>query len=146
MAAVLIVDDDEDTRVVIHLALADEGHSVLEAADGASALDALRKMTGTCVVMVDEHMPGTSGAELLRLIAIDPALRAQHVFVLMTADTRAAKALKDDDGLRAIVAATMLKPFDLYDMIALIRGLGDGLGNGHDGHDGSGDGSGKAST
>lgn len=136
MAAVLIVDDDEDTRVVIHMALADEGHSVSEAADGDGALAALRQAASACVVMVDEHMPGTSGAELLRLIAADPVLRARHIFVMMTADTRAMSAMRDDDVLRAIVSATMLKPFDLYDMIALIRalgdGLGDGLGNGHD--------------
>ncbi|HKS71367.1 MAG TPA: response regulator [Ktedonobacterales bacterium] len=138
MATVLIVDDDEDTRVVIHLALADEGHSVSEAGDGESALEALRQVTSACVVMVDEHMPGTSGAELLRLIAADPALRAQHAFILMTADTRAAAVLQGDDGLRAIVSATMLKPFDLYQMIALIRDLGDGLGNGHNGSGGDG--------
>lgn len=133
MAAVLIVDDDEDTRAVIRMALMDEGHTVREAADGDGALDDLRRATSACIVMVDEHMPGTSGAQLLRLIATDPALRGRHAFVLMTADTRAAAALQDDGGVRAIIAATMLKPFDLYEMIALIAGLGDGLGDGHDG-------------
>lgn len=123
MAAVLIVDDDEDTRAVIHMALADEGHSVREAADGASALETLRQTTSACIVMVDEHMPGTSGAQLLRLIAADPALRARNAFVLMSADTRAAATLQGDDGLRAIIATTMLKPFDLYEMIDLIQGL-----------------------
>ena len=133
MAAVLIVDDDEDTRTVIRLALTDEGHIVREAADGDGALDDLRRATSACIVMMDEHMPGASGAQLLRRIAADPALRGRHVFVLMTADTRAATALQGDDGARAIISATMLKPFDLYEMIALIGGLGDGLGNGHDG-------------
>lgn len=137
MATVLIVDDDEDTRVVIHMALADEGHSIIEVGDGESALDALRQTTSGCVVMVDEHMPGTSGAQLLRLIAADPALRARHAFVLMTADTRAATVLQGDDGLRGIVSATILKPFDLYQMIALIRGLGEGLGDGRDGSRGN---------
>ena len=55
----------------------------------------------------------------------------------MTADTRAATALQDDAGLRAIISATVLKPFDLYEMIALISGLCDGLGDGHDGGGGS---------
>lgn len=143
MAAVLIVDDDEDTRVVIHMALEDEGHSVTEASDGDGALAALRQAASPCVVMVDEHMPGTSGAVLLRRIAADPALLARHAFVLMTADTHAASALRGDDGLRAIISATLLKPFDLYQMIALIRDLGDSLG---DGHKSPGDGSGIAAT
>jgi CheY-like chemotaxis protein len=136
MATVLIVDDDEDTRAVIRMALVDEGHSVSEAVDGESALEALRLATAAWVVMVDEHMPGTSGAQMLRLIATDPALRGRHVFVLMTADTRAATALQGDDGLHAIISTTMLKPFDLYQMIDLIQGLGDGLEDGHEGHDG----------
>ncbi len=131
MAAVLIVDDDDDTRAVIRIALMDEGHAVREAASGEAALDALRDATSACIVMVDEHMPGTSGAQLLRLIGADPTLRGRHVFVLMTADTRAATALQGDDDVRALISATMLKPFDLYEMMALIGGLGDGLGNGH---------------
>lgn len=123
MAVVLIVDDDEDTRAVIHMALADEGHQVSEAGDSESALAVLRQATGPQVVMVDEHLPGTSGAQLLRLIAADPALRGAHVFILMSADTRAATQLQDDADIRAIISATMLKPFDLYQMIALVHDL-----------------------
>lgn len=137
MAAVLIVDDDDDTRAVIHIALADEGHTVSEAADADGALAALRQVTGHYVVMVDEHLPVTSGAQLLRQIAANPALRGRHAFILMSADARAARLLQGDDGLRAIISATMLKPFDLYQMIALVQDLGDGH-DGHDGHDGDG--------
>jgi CheY-like chemotaxis protein len=130
VAAVLIVDDDQDTRTVINLALSDEGHTTYEASGGEGTLEALRGATTRYIVMVDEHMPGMSGAQLLRQISVDPVLRAQHIFILMTADPQAATAMQNDDELRVLISAIMLKPFDLDDLLNLIHTLDTDNGTG----------------
>ena len=61
---VLIVDDDAALRRLAKDVLADEGYELLDAADGAAALAALRKQPAD-VVVSDLRMPGLDGMELL---------------------------------------------------------------------------------
>jgi len=60
--AVLVVDDDELERTLIGDRLAQRGIKVGEAADGAQALEMLRK-DRVPVVIVDWHMPVMDGIE-----------------------------------------------------------------------------------
>ena len=60
--AVLVVDDDELERMLIADRLTQRGIEVLEAADGAQALDQLRGKS-VPVVVVDWHMPVMDGIE-----------------------------------------------------------------------------------
>ncbi|MGZ3680421.1 MAG: response regulator, partial [Ktedonobacterales bacterium] len=53
----LIVDDDSGIRETLSYALEDVGFSVLEAADGAEALDLLRAIPERMVVLLDNLMP-----------------------------------------------------------------------------------------
>jgi CheY-like chemotaxis protein len=69
---VLIVDDEPQIRAFTRMALEDEGYGVLEASDGATALDVLRaavdgvERLGTPgVILLDLQMPGMDGRSFL---------------------------------------------------------------------------------
>jgi CheY-like chemotaxis protein len=65
-ARVLVADDDADMRGWIREALESIGHNVLEAADGKSAIDFLKRET-LDLVLIDLAMPEQDGIETIRL-------------------------------------------------------------------------------
>jgi two-component system cell cycle sensor histidine kinase/response regulator CckA len=78
---ILIVEDEEIVREAARLALERAGYTVLEAADGPSALTLWdRSQTRIDLLMTDMVMPhGVSGGALARLLkARDPQLRALY--------------------------------------------------------------------
>ena len=85
MVRALVVDDDQDTRVVLRLVLEDAGYVVAEAADGIQALDALRAGVVPMVVLLDLDLPGIDGIAVLRAVADDARLAARHAVILLTA-------------------------------------------------------------
>jgi len=86
---VLIVDDDEATRLTVRTALdliASQRHYVVaEAATGQQALDLLRAGTTPTVVLLDLKMAGMDGQQVLDHVLADAALAARCAFVCMTA-------------------------------------------------------------
>lgn len=73
---VLIADDDEDMRELLHLVLSSASYTVVGAApDGPSAIELWRKERDhrLCAVILDERMPGMYGIEVAAAIrAGDP--------------------------------------------------------------------------
>jgi signal transduction histidine kinase len=69
---VLLVDDEQDVRDVLSIALADAGYEVLTAENGLAALDIYRKSRPP-IVITDIKMPVMDGIELLRRIKGDHA-------------------------------------------------------------------------
>jgi len=65
MARILIVDDDEVTRIILGRILQDVGQEVAFAGDGLSALETLRRQDFD-VVVTDLAMPGMNGLRLIR--------------------------------------------------------------------------------
>jgi DNA-binding response OmpR family regulator len=57
---VLVVEDDEDLRSLIGIALTDAGYATVQAADGAAALAACR-VSDPDVVLLDLNMPRLGG-------------------------------------------------------------------------------------
>ena len=84
MASILLVDDDDVARHVVHRMLERAGHTVEEAADGEAALNALEAgLLPDCVVL-DLMMPRVGGVDVLRRMRNDARWQAIPV-VLMTA-------------------------------------------------------------
>ncbi len=63
MARILVIDDDDQIRRVLRRALEAEGHEVLEAGNGKTALRVHRTSPAELVI-TDIHMPEMSGIEL----------------------------------------------------------------------------------
>jgi CheY-like chemotaxis protein len=99
---VLLVDDHTDVRTTTRAVLEDLGHSVVEAANGADALRAL-KDGDFGLVISDYAMPHISGTEFLREARkIDPDVRALIITGYADAD-----AISD----RPPGVEVLLKPF-----------------------------------
>ncbi|MDQ2848261.1 MAG: response regulator transcription factor [Actinomycetota bacterium] len=73
MSRVLVVDDDATVREVVRRYLTRDGHEVIEAADGPSALNAVRNSSPDLVVL-DLMLPGIDGLEVCREIRRSSAI------------------------------------------------------------------------
>jgi CheY-like chemotaxis protein len=80
MAAVLLVEDHEDTRYMYAEFLAGS-FEVLAVPDAETALDRLRERT-IDVVITDLSLPGMNGFELVEAIRADPAKRTLPIVCL----------------------------------------------------------------
>ena len=67
MAKILIVDDEENIRLLYGEELRDEGYEVTEAADGRDLIARIEKENPD-VVVLDIKMPGYNGLDLLQEI------------------------------------------------------------------------------
>jgi DNA-binding response OmpR family regulator len=62
---VLVVDDDEEARLMVHTLLETEGYEVSMAKDGFEALDTLKMDPDFNLVILDLSMPGLDGRKVL---------------------------------------------------------------------------------
>ena len=109
---ILVVDDDATVRATIARALAELGYSVREAADGPSAIAAVREKAPMLVIL-DYVMPGMDGSEVAREMAqIEPELPI--VFSTGHAALRALRAAAGDE------VRVLEKPFTLDELDALL--------------------------
>jgi CheY-like chemotaxis protein len=78
---VLIVDDDEDSRVVYSAALNHASIGVVAASDGVEGMECIRVMRPR-VVLLDIQMPGMDGFGVLRALREDrDTARAQVIAI-----------------------------------------------------------------
>lgn len=116
---VLVADDTTSVRMVIARVCSSNGYRVVEATDGEDALRLARAMPGTIdLVVTDVDMPGLSGLELatqLRLML--PRLPA--CFVSGRELPPGALADAEKSGRTAF----LMKPFDLAELLLVIRSL-----------------------
>jgi CheY-like chemotaxis protein/anti-sigma regulatory factor (Ser/Thr protein kinase) len=90
MSRILVVDDDDTTRLVIRKVLAKAGLTVSEAKDGVEALEALRNGRFD-LMLLDVWMPRMTGLDLLaELRSVDQAPRV----IVMTSDDAPETLLK----------------------------------------------------
>ena len=113
-ASVLIVDDDAFHRATLGEMMAAQGHTVREAGDGSTALEAVAEGRFSHVFL-EVHLPGLGGIELARLIRDrDP----KSVTILMSSDQQ--------DVLRVRQAGlgpsmTLIKPLAASHVMAALR-------------------------
>ena len=116
---VLIVDDEADIRLLLRAVLQpSRGFEVVgEAADGASAVEAVRRLRPELVVL-DYRMPDANGVEVARsILAEHPGLLILLFSAFVNEDVRAEAA-------RAGIGACLSKErvFDLPDRLAELAG------------------------
>jgi DNA-binding response OmpR family regulator len=65
---ILLVDDDEDARVLMRTLLEKDGYDVEDAEDGHRALDILKDDKEFSLIILDLAMPGLDGRDVLQQI------------------------------------------------------------------------------
>jgi DNA-binding response OmpR family regulator len=114
-ARILLVEDDRALRRATALALEQEGHQVLEAAEADTGLKLLAQ-EGPDVVVLDVMLPGVDGFELCREIR-----RTSDVpIVFLTAKTDTTDVVV---GLESGGDDYLTKPFEVKELNARIRAL-----------------------
>ncbi len=130
---ILLVEDDEVDRMLFHRALKKAGAkcTVVDATDGAEALELLQSLTGSgersgqarnTVIVTDINMPRMNGHEFVAAVRENPDLANAVVFVYSTSATDEDRQLAysqhvagyllkrgDDDALKDIGSL-----FDVY--------------------------------
>ncbi|HEY8133159.1 MAG TPA: response regulator [Thermoanaerobaculia bacterium] len=112
---VLIVDDDPNIRRMMIAALKREGYSFFEAANGAEALEIMRREHPN-VVVLDLMMPVVSGWDVLKERSNDPDLLTIPI-IIVSANRGPELATAIDKG----ICAFLPKPFDIGALSALVR-------------------------
>jgi signal transduction histidine kinase/CheY-like chemotaxis protein len=112
---ILIADDDPLALEILVREFAAAGHQVTACSDGTSALEAIGQSGQLDLIILDRHMPGLEGPDVLRYRrTIDSSAGSQAVCVAYTADHTAeaasvglsagfAAVLKKGEGVRAFV-------------------------------------------
>ncbi|MEN8132788.1 MAG: diguanylate cyclase [Pseudomonadota bacterium] len=113
---ILIVEDNEDSRIMLQTALLSSGFEVDVAADGVEALKVLRK-TSVEMVLSDIMMPEMDGYQLCREIKKD--LHLKHIPVIFYTATYTDR---EDEELAMAVGATrfVVKPVEVEEMLRII--------------------------
>jgi CheY-like chemotaxis protein len=111
MARILMVDDENNIRMMVRLALQHVGHTVDTASDGPDGLEKYGDGTGYDLVLLDQRMPGMEGLEVLReMRRRDPRARIVMATAFGTIDL-AVEAMKlgATDFLRKPFTAEVLR-------------------------------------
>ena len=115
---VLVADDTESIRLLFRRLLTADGHDVIVAADGAAALDAVRRQQPD-VILLDVTMPAIDGLEVCRRLKSDPATRLTPI-VLVTGQTDLSDRIR---GIEAGADEFLSKPVHPHELRARVRSL-----------------------
>lgn len=85
MADILVIDDDELLVEAVTQVLADMGHAVRAALDGAAGLARAEELKPGLIIL-DMHMPVMDGLQVARRLRLDPATRAVPIIALTGLD------------------------------------------------------------
>jgi CheY-like chemotaxis protein len=116
MARILIAEDEDGLRTLVARALAQDGHTVVTANDGAEALDVLTREQGAFdLLLTDIRMPIMDGIAL----ALATARDHPHVTVLLM--TGYADQRERATGLETLIHDVISKPFSLGSIRTAVR-------------------------
>ena len=113
---ILIVDDDADIRLFLGFSLKKAGYAVLEAGNGAKALDLLKDHAPDLIV-TDAMMPVLDGHGLIRALKADAAWSRIPVILLTGRDGEETGEGRDRPDAR------MGKPVVAGEILAVIKRL-----------------------
>jgi two-component system phosphate regulon response regulator PhoB len=117
-ATILIVEDEKDIRELLAYSLEREGFAVLEADNGARALD-LARTKHPDLMLLDLMLPGMDGLSICRQMQRDPAVAAIPVIMLTAKGEEVDRVV----GLELGAADYIVKPFSLRETALRIRAV-----------------------
>ena len=114
--AILLVDDEERLLKTLGRALRDDGHDVVTA---RSATEAERRLAerGFDLLVIDNRMPGRTGLELVRDLALAPEGERPQI-VMMTAHATVENAI---EAMKLGAFDYLQKPFEVDELLVVAR-------------------------
>jgi diguanylate cyclase (GGDEF)-like protein len=115
---VLVVDDSPEIARMVQVVLLSAGYRVQVAQDGEEALERIKEVRPDLIIL-DVMMPRMDGFQLTRILRQDPTMSAVSIIILT------AKGLSADrlEGLTSGADDYILKPFDVGELLARVRGV-----------------------
>lgn len=113
----LLIDDDEDIRLILTSVLASiDGLTILQAENGAEAKSLLQNnlVNG---VLLDYQLPDISGEELLQELRADPSTGAPDIIMLSARDEESLVEGWISLGAKAVFK----KPFNPFELLAQLQ-------------------------
>jgi FixJ family two-component response regulator len=124
MSEIFIVDDDPSVRAALSVVLSGEGYQVASFIEGEAFLAAARSRTPECV-LIDVHLPGASGLDVLRRL---DAQRYPAPILIISGRGDIPTAV---EAIRNGALDFIEKPFDAAALVARVRGVIDAWHNGN---------------
>ena len=118
MKKILIVDDEENIRMILENVFTDVGYCVETAADGLQALEKMKHFRAE-IVLLDKNMPQMDGLKTLRQIRLQ---YPSAVVVLITAHGDVSSAV---EAMKQGAYDYIEKPFDNDKMLLLLKRAGE---------------------
>lgn len=118
MTTILVVDDEAPIVDLVRFTLEDAEVRVVEASDGAAALDLARRVKPD-LVLLDVHMPRLDGLEVCRQLRREPDFERTPIIMLTAAGHEADRS----SGLSAGADEYLTKPFSPLALLALVEAL-----------------------
>ena len=115
---VLIVEDDADIRELIRYNLAQEGFIIEEAADGAQALERVKRRVPDLMVL-DLMLPGMPGLQVCRQMRAERDTSHLPILIVTAKGTEVDKVL----GLEMGADDYVVKPFSPRELVARVKAL-----------------------
>ena len=113
---ILIVDDDPDVRLGLHLRLKANHYNVIFAADGMASISEARKHMPDLIIL-DLGLPAGDGFSVMERLKANDSLSLIPVIVLSARD----RAANMDRALKAGAKAFLQKPVDNAQLLSVIR-------------------------
>ncbi|MFA5775512.1 MAG: response regulator [Ilumatobacteraceae bacterium] len=117
-AKIVVADDDLDLCELLEMKLRSSEYEVYTATDGAQALEMVRTVRPS-IVILDIMMPLMSGMEVLRHLKADIET-ADIPVILMTAKRQESDV---SSGFALGVVDYIVKPFNLRDLVVQVKGV-----------------------
>jgi two-component system alkaline phosphatase synthesis response regulator PhoP len=119
MAKLLVADDLVPIRQMVRITLSTQGWTIVEAKNGAEALDLVRSEKPDLVLLDVDMGSGPNGFEVCRQMKADPATKDIPVVMLTAHESDSDRAI----GFAAGATQYLTKPFGPLELIDTIRGI-----------------------
>ena len=116
MPTILVVDDEPSIRGLLRAALDGNGYRLLDAADGASALQIAQRERPD-LILLDIALPGLSGLEVCRRLRANPATAETPVLLL----SGIVQAGEQREATKAGAQGVIAKPFSPAALVTQIE-------------------------